>query len=459
MQILYFFRGQFKIDIGDDMKKYEQIYNKYRNDILQGFLKNKQQLPSIRESCQIFKASQTTVEHAYDKLCIEGYITSKPHIGYFVSINQTRIRLHQQLDSYQSMHQDIDYIYDFRSQTISQDSFEISTWKRYLKDVLDNKKELSTYGDSQGELELREAICHYTYKIRGVLTHPEHILIGSNYQSLLFILAGLIPKNSIIAMEYQDYSQAKRVFESYGFQIVMIRSLDDGIDLRDLRMYDVDFLYINSACQGLKKKPMSQSLKEKLIQYTQGHHITIIEDDYNGELTYASKDHYAMQCMSNCDHVIYCGSFSRLLLPSLRISYLVFNKHYYDKYKDHKHEYGPTASKLEQLAFSKYISDGYLVKHVKKLKKEYKEKNKIMLKTLEKYYPYSFYLDEAYLCYHIELPQLNETHFMKLCKTNKIAVNPIMNQQLSLSFASIPSSHIHDALITIKKIIEQCYIF
>ena len=438
------------------MKKYEQIYNKYRNDILQGFLKNKQQLPSIRESCQIFKASQTTVEHAYDKLFVEGYITSKPQVGYFVSINQTRIKLHQQLDSYQSLHQPVDYIYDFRSQTISQDSFEMSTWKRYLKDVLDNNKEMSTYGDGQGELVLREAICRYTYKVRGVLTHPEHILIGSSYQSLLFILAGLIPKESIIAMEYQDHLQAKRVFESYGFQVIMIRSLDDGIDLRDLKMYDVDYLYINSACQGLKRKPMSQSLKEKLIQYTQEHNITIIEDDYNGELTYASKDHYAMQCMSNSDNVIYCGSFSRLLLPSFRMSYLVFNKTYYEKYIKHKHEYGPTASKLEQLAFSKYISDGYLVKHVKKLKKEYKEKNSIMLKILEKYCPYPFYLDEAYLCYHIELPDINEEKLKALCHQKKIAVNPIKNHQLSLSFASIPSSHIQEAILTMKSIIEQC---
>lgn len=440
------------------MKKYEQIYNKYRNDILQGFLKNKQQLPSIRESCQIFKASQTTVEHAYDKLFIEGYITSKPQVGYFVSINQTRIKLHQQLDSYQSLHQPIDYIYDFRSQTISQDSFEMSTWKRYLKDVLDNNKEMSTYGDGQGELVLREAICRYTYKVRGVLTHPEHILVGSNFQSLLFILAGLIPKESIIAMEYQDHLQVKRVFESYGFQVIMIRSLDDGIDLRDLKMYDIDYLYINSACQGLKRKPMSQSLKESLIDYTQQHHITIIEDDYNGELTYASKDHYAMQCMSNSDNVIYCGSFSRLLLPSLRMSYLVFNKVCYDQYIAHKHEYGPTASKLEQLAFAKYISDGYLMKHVKKLKKEYKEKNTIMLKILEKYCPYPFYLDEAYLCYHIELPDINEKKLETLCHQKKIAVNPIKNHQLSLSFASIPSSHIQDAILTMKSIIEQCTI-
>lgn len=438
------------------MKKYEYIYNKYRQDILQGFLKNNQQLPSIRESCQIFKTSQTTVEHAYDKLLIEGYITSKPQIGYFVSINETRIKLHKQYDTYQSSHKPINYKYDFRSQTISQNSFEISTWKRYLKDVLENKREMSTYGDSQGELVLREALCQYTYKTRGVLTHPEHILVGSNYQSLLFIFVGLIPRNSIIGMEYQEYSQARRVFESYGFQVVTIQSLDDGIDLEDLKKYSIDFLYINSACQGLKRKPISHTLRDQLLQYTEIHNIIIIEDDYNGELTYASKDHYALQGMSKHDHVIYCGSFSRLLLPSLRISYLVFNQKYYDIYKKHKNEYGPTASKLEQLAFSKYIVDGYLTKHVKKLKKEYKEKNKLMLEALQQNFSYSFYLDEAYLCYHVSLPVIDEMLFMEKCKEHNIAINPIKNQQLSLSFASLPVLQIKQAVETISKIIKTC---
>lgn len=438
------------------MKKYESIYEKLRQDILQGFLKNKQQLPSIRESCHLFKASQTTVEHAYNKLLIEGYITSKRQIGYFVSIDEARIKLHQQYDTYQSLHKPIHYTYDFRSQTISQDSFEISTWKRYLKDVLENKKEMSTYGDSQGELVLREALCQYTYRTRGVLSHPERILIGSNYQSLLFILAGLIPRNSIIGMEHQETAQTHRVFESYGFQTITIKSLDDGIDLEDLKKYHIDFLYINSACQGLKRKPMPMHLKEDLLQYCADCHITIIEDDYNGELTYASKDHYAMQGISKHDHVIYCGSFSRLLLPSLRISYLVFNQKYFNIYKEHKNEYGPTASKLEQLAFSKYIVDGYLTKHVKKLKKEYKEKNNVMYKALQHYFSYPFYLNEAYLCYHILLPDINEKQFITECKKYHIAINPIRNKQLSLSFASIPTAQINQAVETMHHIIDTC---
>lgn len=235
------------------MKKYEQIYQKYKDDIFNGFLIHGQQLPSIRESCQLFQCSQTTVERAYDQLVSEGYITSKPQTGYFVIINEARIKLHKKISQYHFHQQPICYDYDLRSQTVYYDSQEMLLWKKYLQDVLQNNRHLTSYGDSQGEIELREALSLYAYKMRGVLSHPEHILITANFQSLLFIFMGLIPANSRIGMEYQEKSQAKRVFESYGFKIIEIRSNDDGIDLEDLKNKPIDLLYINSSCQGLKK--------------------------------------------------------------------------------------------------------------------------------------------------------------------------------------------------------------
>lgn len=439
------------------MKKYEMIYEKYRNDILEGYLTHHQQLPSIRQSCRIFKASQTTVEHAYLQLVSEGYITSHPQKGYYVHIDQERIQLHKQLDQYQSQHQPVQYLYDFRSQTVSQDSFEVKIWKRYLKDVLDDMTSLSTYGDSQGEYVLREALCQYAYKTRGVLCHPYQILVGSNYQSLLFVLCGLFDKGTVIAMEYQESSQAKRVFESYGFQVIMIKQNDEGIDLNDLKQYSIDVLYMNSASQGLKKKHISPKLRDQLLAYTTMHHIDIIEDDYNGELTYHSKDSYAMHCFASQDNVIYCGSFSRLLLPSLRISYMVFNHHYYEKYKALKNQYGPTASKLEQLAFSRYIVDGYLQKHLKKLKKEYKEKNQCMEHALKQYIPFPFFLDEAYLCYHIQLDHIQEDQLIELCHQQKIAINPIHHHTLTISFASLPLNQINQAIKQLSDHIMNCH--
>lgn len=432
------------------MKKYEMIYQKYRNDILEGYLVNQQQLPSIRQSCKIFKASQTTVEHAYDQLVNEGYLTAYPQRGYFVHIDQERIQLHKQLDQYQIHHTPIVYQYDFRSQTVSQDSFEVRIWKRYLKDVLDDMTSMSTYGDSQGEYVLREALCQYAYKVRGVLSQPHQILVGSNFQALLFVLCGLFDKGSVIAMEEQDTSQAKRVFESYGFHVVMIKKNNEGIDLEEMNKFHIDVLYISSASCGLKKKPISQKQRDQLLKYTALHDILIIEDDYNGELTYHSKDRFAMQGFSSKDNVIYCGSFSRLLLPSLRISYMVFNEEFYQRYCRLKTQYGPTASKLEQLAFTQYIVDGYLQKHLKKLKKEYKEKNKTMSQALKKYMPYPFYLDEAYLCYNIELHNINEDIFMNLCQKQNIAIHPIKNHILTISFASLPLSEINQAILQLS---------
>lgn len=437
------------------MKKYEMIYEKYRKDILEGFLVNHQQLPSIRQTCQLLKASQTTVEHAYDKLMNEGYIVSYPQKGYFVNIDQERIQLHKQFNQYQINHQPIIYQYDFRSQTVSQDSFDVRIWKRYLKDVLDDMTSMSTYGDSQGEYVLREALCQYAYKVRGILSQPHQIIVGSNYQALLFVLCGMFDKNITIGMEYQDNSQAKRVFESYGLNVVMIKRNNDGIDLEDLKRQDVDVLYINSASTGLKKKPISQKLRDQLLKHTAMHDILIIEDDYNGELTYYSKDRFAMQSFSTKNNVIYCGSFSRLLLPSLRISYMVFNDEFYQKYLQLKNQYGPTASKLEQLAFSHYIVDGYLYKHLKKLKKEYKEKNTVMYHALQKYIPFPFYLDEAYLCYHIQLSNINEKQLIQDCLQQNIAINPIHDHTLSISFASIPIKEIENAIFILSEILAK----
>lgn len=437
------------------MKKYEIVYNKYRDDMMNGYLKKGDQLPSIRESCEIFKMSQTTIERAYSQLLMDGYIINLPQRGYYVSIEEERVYLHRQFDQYQVIHQPVTYLYDLRSQTVSQDSFEMNIWKRYLKNVLDDIGNMSTYGDSQGEYVLREALCQYAYKIRGILSQPDYFLIGSNYQSLLFVLCGLLKKENVIGMETHQQSQAKRVFESYGMKIEMIQVNEEGIDLEDLKKHHIDILYINSASQGLKKKPISKSLRDELLRYTATNKILVIEDDYNGELTYQSHQRHAMHSYSKEDHVIYCGSFSRLLLPSLRISYMILNQKVYDEYMKYKYQYGPMASKLEQLAFSKYIVDGYLEKHLRKLKREYKEKNKMMYQMLKKHIPYQFYLDEAHLCYCIETFGIDEEKLYKECLNHSIAIQKIENHSLNISFASIPLEQIENAVLLLAKMMRS----
>lgn len=437
------------------MKKYEIVYQKYRNDIISGYLKKNDPLPSIRESVALFKVSKTSVEHAYSLLMMEGYINSKEKKGYYVCIDKERILLHQNFDSRIYKKQTNPIRYDFRSHTILPNTFDLNIWKKYMREAFSNSLFLSTYGETQGEYDLREALCQYAYQERNVLCTPNDIIVSSNFQSLLFLLCGFFPKNIIIGMEEHSFAQAEQVFRSYGFSCIKIKSNEEGIDIEDLKKYDLDVLYINSADSGLLKKALSFNHKEMLLSYTQEKNILIIEDDHNGELNYTSSSTYAMQGYAHDDNVIYCGSFSRLLPPSIRISYMVLNKKYLSLYKQSMKNYSPMTSKIEQQALARYIRDGHLKKQLRKLKKEYRIKYNFMNSLLSSTFS-NYYLEEAALRFHIPLPNnINIHSIINDCIKHKIAIELYNNHEICISFAGILKEDMQDAILLLSKIINS----
>ena len=161
------------------MKKYQVIYDLYKESILSGILKYGDRVDSIRECVKKMNVSKTTVENAYNKLVLDGFISSREKVGYVVSMNPERILLHQEILDYSSSHKEKSYDYDFRIQSVSFDSFETTIWKRYMKGVLNDKRLMSSYGLAQGEYGLRQALCKYVYQNRNILCFPEQMVIGS----------------------------------------------------------------------------------------------------------------------------------------------------------------------------------------------------------------------------------------------------------------------------------------
>lgn len=423
------------------MKKYEVIYHKYKEDIINGHLVEEERLPSIRQACELFKVSQTTVEHAYSLLVMDGYIQPVFKAGYVVCLSNDQAQLHKQMEEYTVEHAPTSFQYDFRSRSVSYDSFEISIWKRYLKQIVSNPGIMSSYGDRQGEYSLRQALSQYVYRNRGIICSPEQVWIGSNYQSLLFAFCGMLPKNTRIGMEIRNNEQALRVFTSYGFTV-------QDVDFNDLS--NVDVLYINTACMTKKHVPISKDLQNHILKEAKKHHILILEDDYNGELTYRSKDRHALFSFEENNQVVYCGSFSRLLLPSVRISYLILNQSYGQFYASHQDEYGPMASKLEQLAVASYIVDGCMEKHLRKLKREYRKKS-LMMEACLKSWNVSYRLNEAYMCYEVDI--IVDEQLMDRCSKANIGISVSANQKLELSFASIAKEDIEIAMNLLKNLI------
>lgn len=439
------------------MALYKQIYLKLRKDIMQGYLKKGDRLPSIRSCEQLFKVSKTSVERAYQLLLDEGYISSRPQAGYYVDVDEEHVRM--RLSLLQNVQRNPAYRirYDFRSQSMDHDAFDMTLWKKYLKEVLELHQVITTYGDAQGEVSLREALQKYAYSMRGVLCDVDAILIGASFQSLLFLLCGLLDKQMIVGMEKSGFSQAEEVFKSYGFPIVYLSLEEDGISIAELRKHHVQVLYINAGSLGKNHQPLSKKKKEELLRWAKQANAFIIEDDHNGELRYATKVTSAMQGFDMGERIFYIGSFSRLLLPSLRISYLVMTQDIKQRYISRKDNYAPTSSKIEQLALARYITDGHLERHIRRLKKRYEKKSQHMLDLLHTYLPEaSCILEEASLQYVLRFPyELNYAEILVEGEKKGIAFNINSCQELVISFAAIAEKDMDEGIYRLRQLLHE----
>ena len=209
----------------------------------------------------------------------------------------------------------------------------------------------------------------------------------------------------------------------------------------------MDVVYVNTTCFTSNRQSMSERIREELVSLE---NVLILEDDYNGELVYASKIKTSL--CSKSKNVIYFSSFSRLLLPSLRIGYMILNEEYMRKYS--ASYFGPTTSKIEQVAFTQYIVDGYLQKHLRKLVREYKEKHLYLKKLLDTYIGCSYILDETYMAYWLNL-DVDISRFRDLCESNRVAIS-ISNGRIGLSFASMSKELMLDGVIRLAEIWKEC---
>lgn len=435
---------------------YLQIYEKLRKDIVSGYLVKGDQLPSIRKCETMMKVSKTSVLHAYEKLIEEGYIQSYAKKGYFVEVEKESIQLRNQILMPAPAKNEM-VRFDFRSQTMDVDAFDLVLWKKYLKQALDGHEEIATYGDARGELSLRRALQKYAYTMRGVLCNENQIVAGSGFQSLLYVLCPLLGKNQVVGMEKQGFLQAESVFRDYEMPIRFLKQDRDGVNMQSLYESDVTLLYLHSAASGLGHQPISKRKRKELLAWAEEKGGWIIEDDHNGELRYASKMNLAMQGYDSKGHVIYSGSFSKILLPSLRISYMVLPSSLNALYEKRLRSYAPTSSKIEQLALACYIADGNLERHVRRLRKHYEQKSKYMYSLLcTEFMDAHIMLEEAALQYvlHFDRP-IDIESILSQAKKEGILLQDNNRKDLVLSFAAIKMEDMKEAVHQLKEIVQK----
>lgn len=366
---------------------YMQLYSHFKREIENSRLPEGEKLPSIRELSKNLSVSKITVEKAYQQLMSEGYIENKDRSRYMVnrveSPKFTRLYDRQEEQPQSKGDGETHVAYDFSSGEMDVRGFDFSLWKRYVSKVFLEKERLVGYGDVQGEAELRSEIALYIQKSRGVYASKEQIIVGPGVQSLLNILCSLLKAEyDEIAFEEPGFRNGRRVFADHNFQILPIPMNKNGMDMDKLEQSGSRLVYVSPSHQFPTGYVMPIAKRNRLMTWAQTVGGTIVEDDYDSEFRYYGRPIPALKGLDTRGHVVYLGSFSKVIPPSIRLSYMVLPERLLALYKKNAALYNQAASKLEQLALANFMADGHLERQIRRLRKLYQEKRRIFLATI-----------------------------------------------------------------------------
>lgn len=352
---------------------YQLLYEVIKTRIVKSEYKKGSKLESVRSLAKKRNISTTTVEKAYNQLLIEGYIKSVPRSGYFVLDVITPDR-----SSFNNLVEPLVYK-TYKNNQLTTDLFDIKSYKRIVNKVMNyDYEKLYTECDPRGELELREEIRKFILEERNVKCDVNQIVIGTGIQNLLTILLDFTNKSSVTYLS-PEFKKAMSVFRTFKYLLLPKN------DIEEITNTKTDFLYISPS----NTYPFGDIIKVKdrndLIKWARSNNTYIIEDDYNFFIRYNSYTIPSIHSYDNGENVIYMGSFAKMLIPSIRISFMVLPISLYNIYKDTYRKNSQGVSKLDQLSLALFMKEGLFKRHTKKLYSQYKEKNEAIKKFLLKY--------------------------------------------------------------------------
>ena len=383
----------FILDSNETLPLYKQLYQQIREQVLSGRLSADAKLPSVRDMADRLSVSRNTVEGAYQDLYAEGYIYSKARSGYFVSA------LHQEpaasplpqspviRDPFRELPPSD--LLDFHPARLDPGTFPAALWRKCLTDCLRGKAgALCRYGNLQGDLGLRRHIQGYLQHSRAVICRPEQIVVCSGLQNALDMVAQLLKKDhSLVAVENPGYHLPRSVFRNHSYDVVPVPVEKSGrLDLESLRATGATIAYLTPSHQMPMGYVVPVANRLELIEWADAGGNFLIEDDYDSELRYQGKPIPSLQGLRPGGNIMYLGTFSKILSPALRMSYLVLPESLLPGLQSVFGDYFCTVSLLEQLTLAKFMELGHWERHVRRMRTVYKKKHDALLLAVDKHF-------------------------------------------------------------------------
>jgi len=387
---------------------YRQVYEGYRRAIVEGRLRTGQRVPSTRVLALELGISRMPVLNAYAQLLAEGYFESRVGSGTVIStslperivkrepvitrsngFNQARRRVSQRclsLSGAQGFSKSRG-MGPFNVSQIGFDSFPLAVWNGLVTRHSRNARAKSfDYGDPMGLMELRERIADYLQVARGVRCHAGQVMIVSGSQQGLEITARvLLDPGDRVWMEEPGYRYARSVFAGNGCDVVPVRVDAEGLDVAAgaKKCADARAALVTPSHQYPIGVTMSASRRLQLLDWAESNGSWIIEDDYDSEYRYEGMPVTSLQGLDRKSRVVYIGTFSKVLFPSLRLGYLVVPDDLVERFLAARFALDISPGTFWQAVLADFIGEGHFARHIRRMRLVYAERRNALIESLQ----------------------------------------------------------------------------
>lgn len=454
---------------------YQQLADSIHKLIFEGKLPPNYKLPPIRILSKKFNVNNSTIVNAYKYLENKKLVYCQMGSGTYVSplpiVDSPEPSINLQITTFNKRNKyTLENALNFATTSTSENLFPVDEFKQIFNEVLDRDKGLAfNYQESQGFPPLRMAICSYLSHY-GIKSNFDKIQIISGAQQGIDIISKAILKsNDIVFVEKPTYYGAIGAFASRGAELIEIPLEKDGMDIALLesymKLYSPKFIYIMTYYQTPTSISYSLEKKRKLLHIADQYDTYIIEEDNLSDFNYTNKPNIPLKALDYKNRVIYIKSFSKILMPGLRLGFMVLPQKILKQVNLAKHTTDISTSGFIQRALELYLQKNLWLEHTQYVCNIYKKRYDEMIKCI------NLYLKE-YVEYNP--PHGGLTIWLKLKKD--ININDLCNQLLAeniivspgnlyclsqenmpyirLSFASVKKDDISNGIQMIQRILK-----
>lgn len=386
----------FHLDRESKRPLQEQLCDELRGAILQGKLAPGEPLTSSREMARDLGVSRNTVLGCYEQLIGEGYLETRPRSGVFVMSNlpsgdpafRPNRKQNYRVSAPENVEWKLTTPLPFRPCQPDVSLFPMAEWNRIRSRILRHAStKLLCYQSryTLGLPSLRKSLANYLQESRGVQCQWDQIAITCGSQQALFFLSQiLLRRGDKVLMEEPGYLGARQAFEYAGAKILPLR-IDENGAIPPSSAKGVKLMYTTPSRQFPTGATMPVGRRLQFQQLAENQSVWLIEDDYDSEFRYSQPPLPSMYSLGNEPRVIYMGTMSKVLYPSLRIGYVVLPEELvanFERLRLVVEDHGPL---LEQAVLGEFIDSGAFYSHIRRCRKEYSQRLQVFLREMDKH--------------------------------------------------------------------------